>query len=222
MIGTSTIRPAPFLTAVMILAVILPSGIGGGLNAQFPAPESFQFLYEYIMLDEWGMCNDVTLYGPDYCSHFSWSPPDTSLTDARLDSYQVYVDDMPLVSVTDTFYTTSGGFIGKFYVTAVYTDPSGESDSSNVVSNYELPISSVELGSPGRHGIIYNAGDRQLVVQDAMAIRRLRIFDIRGMEIFSASPVRRTIDVSGIGSGLYIIEKQETNNRVFRQKIVIR
>lgn len=173
------------------------------------------------MLDEWGMCNDIQIYGPAYCSHFNWSPPDTSQTDAKLEYYWIYLDDVQFESVSDTFYTTTGGYIGKFYVTAVYSEPAGESDSSNVVFNYDLPISTEEIESYANFGVIYNKIDNQLVVKGFENIRSIRIFDIRGQEVYSSTAVPAAIDIGEFGFGLFLIETITKNNRIKRQKILI-
>jgi hypothetical protein len=209
-------------------AFILITGYGAVLHAQFPAPVSFQFSYDYIELDNWGDCNGATLSGPAYCSRFNWSAPDTSGTDATLDHYRIYVNDVVFTQVEDTFYTIDQGFTGKLYITAVYADPSGESDSSNVVYNSDLPISTSGSGSHGEllanhpGHFIYNWKVRQLIIADPENAMWLKVYNITGKESLSVSPVPNTIDVSGLGYGVYIIESNTRHRGILRQKIVIR
>jgi hypothetical protein len=191
------------------------------LYGQFPAPRSFQFTYEYFMIDEWGFCRDSTIFGPAYCSHFSWSPPDTTQTSAKLEYYRIYHDDFPLVSLADTFYHTIGGFIGKLYVTAVYSSPEGESDSSNAVWNEALPISYGKTVPPERSRIFYRRADRQLVPLNCESLLSLGIYDILGREVLFKSPVGGTVDMAGFRPGLYFVRSVSEQNRVSVQKILV-
>jgi len=203
------------------LYLILFSIIYTNLYSQFPAPISFQFSYDYIMLDEWGFCAGESINGPEYCSYFSWTPPDTSSTDATLNYYLIYHDYNPVVSVTDTFYTTTGGFIGELWVTAVYTNPDGESEFSNIVVNNNLPISIEEAELDEKPKIIYNKKNNQLLIDNINNIKLLRIYDIKGIEIYSKICISSTFNMVNLNNGLYIIEIVNNNNRVQRQKILI-
>jgi hypothetical protein len=192
-----------------------------GLAGQFPPPVSFQFSYEYIMIDEWGVCKDSTIYGPAYCSHFTWSPPDTSQTGARLEYYRIYQDAFPLVSVADTFYHTVGGFIGRLYVTAVYSNPEGESDSSNVVYSEALPIFYGFRTGRDRTSIYYQKQGKMLVVPGHRDLVSLRLYDIMGREIRSFTPVGSPLSVPGLRPGLYLIRTEAGNGRVRVQKVLV-
>lgn len=209
------------LPGLRYLYLILFAGLCSGIYAQFPAPTSFQFSYDYILLGESGMCDDVQITGPAYCSRFNWSAPDTSQTDATLEYYWIYLDDFQFQSVTDTFYTRTGGYIGKFYVTAVYSNPEGESDSSNNVYNYDLPIAVKEIQTGGNYGVMYDRVNNQLVIKDSENIKSVRIFDILGHEIYNSTAVPPAIEIGDIGSGLLLIETITTDNRIKRQKILI-
>jgi hypothetical protein len=191
------------------------------LYGQFPAPRSFQFTYEYFMIDEWGFCRDSTIFGPAYCSHFSWSPPDTTQTSAKLEYYRIYHDDFPLVSLADTFYHTIGGFIGKLYVTAVYSLPEGESDSSNVVYNYELPISYGNDVTVEKTRLYYRKTDNRLIPLNGENLLSLGIYDILGREVLFKSPVGGTVDMAGFRPGLYFVRSVSEQNRVSVQKILV-
>lgn len=216
-------------TVQLILhAMILFTCISTGLHAQFPAPVSFQFTSDYILLDSWGDCNGVVLFGPAYCSRFKWSPPDTSGIEATLDHYQIYINDVVFTQVEDSFYTIDQGFIGKFYVTAVYVNPNGESDSSNVVYNHDLPISTRKQYPPGGPGqsdrpeFIYDNSGRCLIVRHPGRINWLKIYSITGKEVLSATDVGEKLDVSPLGYGVYIIEAETMKKDICRQKIVFR
>lgn len=188
--------------------------------SQFPAPTSFSFSYNYIMLDQWADCADEVLYGPAYCNYFSWSPPDTSQAGAILDYYTIYLDDTPLTSVADTFYITDGAFIGKFYVTAVYRDPSGESDSSNVVYNWDLPIGFWGTWAAKTARVYYNRSDKTLLIRDAGDNPTVWIHDILGRKIYEGTGPAR-INARDFRPGIILVEIINREGRIFRQKILI-
>ena len=195
--------------------------MGSGLYGQFPAPCFFQFSYDYIPIDELGECNDSSLYGPAYCSHFSWCPPDTSQTDAKLDCYRIYQDGFPLVSLVDTCYHTVGGFIGKLYVTAIYKDPYGESDSSNVVSNYDLPISYGAGVSHENFRMRFSRQNGLLIPNDVQGTYSLIIYDILGRELLCTPSVKGPVDVSRFAPGMYLIRTQPENGQERVQKVLL-
>lgn len=191
------------------------------IYGQFPAPRSFRFSYEYFMIDEWGFCRDSTIFGPAYCSHFNWSPPDTTQTGAKLEYYTIYQDDFPLVSLADTFYHTIGGFIGKLYVTAVYSDPEGESDSSNAVSNNDLPISYGKNVPGEKTGMFYRKADKRLIPLYGENLLSMGIYDILGREVLFRTPAGGPMDIAGLRPGLYFVRCVSGHNRVSVQKILV-
>jgi hypothetical protein len=63
-------------TILLTLVVIVPLRV----FSQFSAPRNFEYGYEYIEMGNVGYCAGQLLDGPDYCSHFKWTNPDTSTT----------------------------------------------------------------------------------------------------------------------------------------------
>lgn len=196
--------------------------------AQFPAPTNFEFSYEYIMIDQSGYCAGQWVYGPTYCSHFNWTAPDTTTTQATLDYYNLYYNaylynDTILylfASTTDTFYDVEAGFIGEMWVTAVYSNPNGESDSSNMVINYDLPISVEENGLTEEFMILYDRKSQLISIKNGDRISKIRIIDIQGKLLKSLNFSNNKISLENLPTGLYIIEIFTDNSEVIRQKIL--
>lgn len=195
-------------------------------SAQFPAPTSFQFSYDYIMIGEWGDCDGQAIYGPTYCSHFNWITPDTTITSANLEYYNIYYfeyysnDTSIIASLTDTFYDVELGVVGEVWVTAVYSNPDGESDSSNVVINPDLPISIDEIDLKEEIEIYYNARLKQLVINNRDKIKTITIYNIQGCRLMTKNVIRNSLNLGNFSAGVYIVEIITKDNVAIRNKIV--
>lgn len=195
--------------------------------AQFPAPSHFEFNYEYIMIDDAGYCNGQWILGPAYCSHFSWSEPDTSATSSTLDHYNLYFNEYGpdttlhlFAAVSDTFYNVEAGFIGEMWVTAAYTNPGGESEPSNIVINTDLPIS-VEENLPVKEpAVIYEMIPDVIRIANVDDIRKINFYDGRGRLIKSTLPVSDRIYTGDFQHGLYIVEVFTWNQEKIRMKFI--
>ncbi|MFH1118683.1 MAG: T9SS type A sorting domain-containing protein [Bacteroidota bacterium] len=196
--------------------------------AQFPPPTNLIFEYQYIMIDETGYCDGQWISGPAYCSHFNWSPPDTSSTEATLDHYSLYYNqywypDTTLIlysTVQDTFFTVEDGFIGEMWVTAVYTNPQGESEPSNVIINPDLPISVERAIVADKRLIRYDSKQQLIKIIHSKEITSINLFDCRGILVHSYQPSVETISLNHLEHGLYIIKLQGVNSILAEQKII--
>lgn len=208
------------------LFILLLAIISFKAEAQFPPPQNFQFSYDYIMIGNSGPCAGNWINGPAYCSHFKWSPPDTNATSGSLEYYNLYYMDILFndtnifASVIDTFYNIDNGFIGYMWVTAVYSDPIGESDSSNIVYNEDLPISLDENYITDKIIIKYDPYFQQIEFDDTNEIEEVRLFNIQGSEVMSGKLLTDRIDISELPNGIYLLEVITTDNNLVRKKIL--
>ncbi|MDD3876529.1 MAG: T9SS type A sorting domain-containing protein [Bacteroidales bacterium] len=193
--------------------------------AQFPQPDNFYFSYQYYHINEDGPCGGQWIYGPTYCSHFSWSPPDTTSTAASLDHYNIYfnnyTDTSLIASPTDTFYVTEGGFIGVMWITAVYSNPSGESAPSNIQINNDLPISIREMELEEMTEILYNPQDHAFYFKNINHIQSYSIYNLQGISMLFEKASNQLIKTSSLTLGLYIIEIITKDNQIIRRKIIL-
>lgn len=195
-------------------------------SAQFPEPVNFEFSYNYIMMFEWGFCDGQVVGGPTYCSHFNWTTPDTSLTSSNLDYYNIYYyqydtnDTSIIASIPDTLFEVELGVIGEVWVTAIYSNPEGESVQSNTIINADLPITVKENKFDKRNTILYDNEYQRISLNNSIQINKLKIIDLQGKLCKSLSLSNNTISTNNLPSGFYIIEVITKNNEVIRQKIV--
>ena len=207
------------MSSVLVSLTLLSTCFG-----QFNAPTAFQFSYSYILLGNSALCNGQMVTGPAYCSTFNWSPPDTSSTPATLDHYNIYHNDFSstnlVASVTDTFYITVNGYIGYLWVTAVYTNPAGESDSSNVILNEDLPIGYNE--KPAMADVFQvNVFQDRLSITSEKTILYLNIADLNGKIIITKESGFNETSLRSLNSGVYILNIRTVDNLNFRKKIIL-
>jgi len=196
--------------------------------AQFPAPTNLEFTYQYFMIGEGGYCDGQWVYGPTYCSHFDWSPPDTSISSATLEYYNIYYNhwaysDTILIlytSTTETFYDVEDGFIGELWVTAVYSDPDGESGKSNIIINPDLPISVEENMLNERPAIIFDQNSQLLRIEYQEKVAQINIFDSQGKRMKALTTSGNILSLEAFSSGLYIVEIITVDSDLIRRKIV--
>jgi hypothetical protein len=194
------------------------------MAAQFPAPDSLRYRGDYIELDAWGYCAGTTVFGPNYCTHLEWSPPDTTLTDASLTSYHIYysqkdrMDTTLLAVVTDTLYEEVFGLMGALWITAYYSNPEGESGPSNTVYNEELPIGIKEWELPGNR-IQFDPESQCVSIPAGPYSCHVRIIDCNGKTVMSGLNQAR-LCISGLPSGIYIVEATWNGSVQIRRKIM--
>ncbi len=208
-----------FITILLVISSISTFG-------QFPEPTNFDFSYEYFMIDESGYCAGQWVYGPTYCSHFTWTTPDTNSTNSTLEYYNLYYysygtqDTTILTSTTNTFFDMEIGIMGEIWVTAVYSNPYGESEPSNIIINEDLPISVNENLAPTDLTVFYDNKLQEIVIKSGEIISKINLFDNQGKLIKSQKPKNDRINIENLQNGLYLIEIHLDNQRVIRQKII--
>lgn len=195
------------------------------LFAQFPAPVNFNFSYNYIHLYDWGYCNGKTVYGPSYCSSFSWEAPDTTTTTAKFVKYKIYYKPISgQISVIDSMsinsFSRSMGILGSVWVTAVYSNPYGESVASNIVQNGDLPIEVKQIKESERLKLHADSENKTIVIDTDYPIGTLRVINTQGKAILQICKPDRIVSIKNIPTGVYIIELNDTNGRIFHSKII--
>ncbi|MFH2096251.1 MAG: T9SS type A sorting domain-containing protein [Bacteroidota bacterium] len=231
------VLPATMISPNVVILINMGGGEGAALDDifitgyttpfYFPPPQNFQFSYDYISMGDWGICEGTIAYGPDYCSYFSWNTPDTSLTTATLDHYVLYyydydISDTTVVTTTsDTSYEITQGFIGEMWVTAVYTGPDGESDSSNVIVNSDLPIGISEASQARQPVVFYQAESGVLMFENSDLISSFSIHDITGKSMKNGENPGGQISTKTLSPGIYIIRIEGTDKQSIKHRFLI-
>lgn len=209
-------------TLIGILFVISSISVFG----QFPEPTNFNFSYEYIMIDESGYCAGQWVYGPTYCSHFTWTAPDTNSTNSTFEYYDLYYysygtqDTNILTTTTDLFFDMEIGIMGEIWVTAVYSNPDGESLPSNIIINEDLPISVNENHLQNELNIFYDNKNQEIKITNGESVSQIKIYNCQGELINSNKSNRTKINIENFSTGLYIIEIINNDQNFIRQKII--
>lgn len=223
MIELSGINIRAMKTLIGVLLLFSSFSVFG----QFPEPKNLEFGYTYIPIDDAGYCAGQWVYGPTYCSLFSWSPPDTSSANATFEHYKLYYYSYPpvqdttiLTTTTDTYFQMEIGILGEVWVTAVYSNPDGESPPSNIVVNEELPIAVQDNPLRDKLNILYDNLNQQITVTNPGDVSRINIFNMQGGLIISETKVNERIGISHLPEGLYVIELNSKDQTVTRLKII--
>lgn len=207
--------------SLLILSIMLSSVA----FAQFPSPQNFVYSFSYIMIDDYGMCAGEWLAGPTYCSYFSWDEPDTTGTSASLDYYNIYISDLDyeneiIITTTEISHEVEMGIIGHIWITAVYSNPYGESEPSNIVTNTDLPISLDEI-KVSENDLIYYNRETQFIekVNNKLVIKEIIIYNFNA-KVFKRSRFQlNKLSLIDLVEGVYIIEII-TDKKVLYQKIL--
>lgn len=212
-------------TQFILLGLILSLSVW----AQFPEPKNFSLSTLYIELGK--QCTCGTLYGsqeipgPAYCSYFEWIKPDTSTTTSHLDGYKVYYRDMHdssitvLSALTDTSFFKLVGILGEVWVTAIYSNPAGESSKSNVIVNDNLPISINKVEQISSKTVLYDKNTQSITLKDVDNSQIVSIIDANGKYIRKIINCK-VIDVSDLNPGLYFVIYSDIELKISCDKFV--
>ena len=196
---------------------------------QFPAPTNFSVQGKYVHMNDCDFClGPHTICGPDYCSTYSWSMPDTSSITAKLDHFniynQLYSNSIELLGTTQA--NQNGLWLntypqGNLWVTAVYVNPSGESQPSNVYFfNYGLPIEVPIVKQADKIKIQYDNALQVLRLQSAISPTKLNLINTDGKIIKEFDNPDTELKLTDLPRGFYVVEVYTSENEVFRQKII--
>jgi hypothetical protein len=148
-----------------------------------------------------------------------------STTTAKLDSFKIYHcdtvsnDTNVIVTIKDTIYNVGNAFMGKVWVTALYSSPIGESLASNVINVGPLPIGIKSISISAKKTIVYDIKQQAIVLKNIDNPISIRVIDSSG-KVLKILKNRGIIDISELSSGVYIIEVINNNSDTIRQKII--
>jgi len=192
--------------------------------AQFPAPTNFSLQGQYIELGQSSFClGSHPVTGPSNCSSYSWEAP-TETTTATLDHYNVYSKYESVVklsfSETSTSHWSQAAPLGDFWVTAVYTNPTGESLPSNVAIGWTALPTENKLIKSTTENIIFNYSEQTLKIRTDKTMLKLNLINSNGRVVKCIQNNSKSISISELPKGFYIVEVYCENADILRQKIV--
>lgn len=192
--------------------------------AQFPTPTGFTLQGQYVLIGHCEFClGPHSVCGPTYCTEFSWQAP-TEITTATLDHYNIYRNYNNQItlsfSVTSTTHWVEIAPQGDFWVTAVYTNPQGESLPSNIYKGWiNLPVSTKQVQSTNEN-IIFNYTEQTLTINSDKICVKMNLINSNGNIIKCIQSPSKTTNISALPKGFYIVEIYCENTDVQRQKII--
>jgi hypothetical protein len=202
-------------------------------DVQFPSPQNFQWIYKYISWDDWGFCAGEPVSGPSHCTTFGWKEPNLSETESQLIGYRIYnypsleeVTEIPfnegqIIAQTASIGLQTGEvFVGYTWVTALYSEPDGESAPSNVEINFDGPALVINKNEMKTHSIVYNNQMRTIEITGIENITSIDIFGIDGR--FITTSQLNNIDVKYLTNGIYIIKITTETGKIISDKLIIK
>jgi len=208
-----------FISILLLLSI--------NVMAQFPAPVNFQFSYDYILINDWGNCNGKSVWGPTYCSYFEWEMPDITSTTSQLTKYKIYYkstydDHISIIdSTSNNSYTGEIGIMGSVWVTAVYTNPNGESLASNVIQNGSLPVKVEEVNDAKKINLQVDRQNKTLIIDTECLIRSIQVINSQGKQVLGYENPARNISLKDITRGVYLLEIKDNEGKIYHDKIIL-
>lgn len=200
-------------------------------NKLFPPPKNFQAITNYILLGDDGMCEGRFVSGPYYCTYSVWEEPNLSETESQLIAYKLYyypseqeLEEIPFsegIMITQTVnlgHEGGGALLGYSWVTALYSNPDGESAPSNTVCYFDLPVG-VAKHEIKSHSIIYNNQIKSIKIIGIEDIASIHVVDIFGRLITSSKT--NNLDIKHLNDGVYIIQITTSTNEMISEKLLI-
>ena len=190
------------------------------IGQDFPSPENLTI----------EVCYNNYPLGGEYCGpeypvyatvhSYTFDAPNLTGIESELIGYNLYYNDDFMVSFTENYYEAECYGEGDYYVTAVYTNPSGESLPSNTVYAEGFMISINDYITSNLIKIYPNplTNTKQLTITSQNQINNVSFYNVLGKEILKTT--NNIIDLSNKKAGLYYIVIK-TDYRIFTEKIII-
>jgi hypothetical protein len=188
---------------------------------QFPAPTNLIYSMGPYFYNDGGNCLGRYFYGIGSCSQFVWNAPVSSQT---IDHYNIYwqhgtSEPQVLGTPSSTYCWFANCFIGTMWITAVYSNPTGESGPSNIISNLDIAIE-VRKVNDNFKIIFYIDNSDVIHLQTESQLKLLKIFDSNGQVIKTVIYPSKAISIIYLIPGFYIAEVVSENGDEFRQKFI--
>ena len=201
-------------------------------NVQFPSPQNFHTSVYYIKWGESGFCAGESVIGPYHCTNFRWEEPNLSETESQLMGYRIYyypsleeLTEIPfsegqIITQTVSIDIEIGdGFTGYAWVTAIYSEPDGESAPSNVKKFDPLPLV-INENENKTYSIVYN---NQMKTIEIIGIENITSIDIFGIDgRFITASELNNIDVKHLTNGIYIVKITTKTGKIISDKLIIK
>lgn len=192
-------------TYILIIALISLNPKLFGQN--FPSPQNFQIEACYNSNNDCGI--EYSEY--DTINHYTFDVPNLENTDSELIGYNLYLNDVVIEQLDTNDFTDLCPGMGSCYVTALYTNPDGESAPSNSCeSTYLLSIDDFDEPEIQIYPIPINNKNLQIVMPEKMI--SCQLFDASGKLILTTS--HSNINFQSIKKGIYHL-KIKTENGVY-------
>lgn len=195
-------------------------GNSGNKSDTLLPPSNFEYSLTYIT-NGTANCAGETVDATTYCASFSWDAPDTAKTSATLSGYKIYYKpsegETVVVAETDgTALQKEFGAAGDLWVVAVYSQPAGESEPSNILTGNDLPLA---IQSTQKNGFIYTPSSGTLSLAQNPDGLQIRLIDAKG-QIVKTVKGKSTITTSGLPKGIYFAEAVAGHKLIAQQKIL--
>ncbi len=202
----------------MLLTAIISTHFSFGQN--FPNPQNFEIEVCYQTDD-----NECFFEAPEYSYIFRYQfeAPDVTDIESELVGYNIYYENEFLLFTEETdFQTLISGGIGEYYVTALYSEPDGESDSSNIVvlDDSYFPL---EINEYKKLGVFVSPNpinsNEKIKINSSIPINKILIFEALGQKIIETK--NSTIQLKDQKTGIYFMTIK-TSEGSFTEKIIIK
>lgn len=184
---------------------------------EFPSPQNFtiEICYNNYPLGGGQFCGDEF---PPFATvhHYSFDAPDTTAITATLVGYNLYVNTTLLGTYTSTQFSGLCIEPGDYYVTAVYANPDGESESSNIF--FSSPLLSVDDNEILKTRIYPNPANKKTVnIETNDAIKTVLVYNSLGQIILKTSQSK--INFQNFDNGIFYIKIITDSAIVFKSII---
>jgi len=191
---------------------------GSCLFAQLPAPTNLSVDVCYRDMGSGPTCGpDVPELG--YLLTYTWDAPNTEGVTATLTGYNIYHEGNFITTVESSPFISTSAFDGSVYVTAVYSNPSGESGASNTFT-IDVPLSNKEAESQSGFVLYPNPADKVVSLSNFSLLKSLTVVNMQGQVMMRLTSFDSTVDISRLPAGIYNVEMVDKTDRVYKSSFI--
>lgn len=126
----------------------------------------------------------------------------------------------PEIFISNTEWILLENIREDYHVIAIYSNPQGKSEPSNIVNNPGIPIQIEEPVIIPEINISYNPANEFLRIESNEGVIGIKLLNVKGQIIYKEDNISPDLYIGNLAPGIYFVEIIGNNKHICREKII--